>query len=155
MRALVTAFAAASLLMLSAGISIAGAVSGPNANANGRLDQTEEIVASDLVVNFDEGGQRPSVAVDYRLDATLSAVRFCDGQGLGEQSFPSATVTGLTATKGHAVGSLTLEGPGTVVCSCGCSQGTLTVDYTNVTLTNITTGRVYRLEPISQEYSTS
>jgi hypothetical protein len=131
---------------------MAGALSGPDANANGRLDYTEDIVASDLVVNFDEGGQRRFVAVDYRLDATLSVVRFCDGQGLGEQSFESATVTGLMA-KGHASGTLTLEGPGTVICSCGCSQGTLTVDYTDVTLTNITTGDVYRLEPISQEYS--
>lgn len=154
MRALLTGLAAASLLTLSAGVSVAGAVSDQDANANGRLHYTEEVVASDLVVNFDEGGQRPFVAVDYRLDATLSVVRFCNGQGLGEQSFESATLTGVMA-RGHAVGTLTLEGPGTVICSCGCSQGTLTIDYTDVTLTNVTTGDVYRLEPISQEYSTS
>jgi hypothetical protein len=153
MRAvLLTAVAAASLLMLSAGASIAGAVSGPDANTHGRLDYTEEIVASDLIVNFDEGGQRPFVAVDYRLDATRSVVRFCNGQGLGVQSFESATLTGLMA-RGHAVGTLTIEGPGTVICSCGCSQGTLTIDYTDVMLTNVTTGDVYHLEPISQEYS--
>jgi hypothetical protein len=153
MRALLTGLAAASLLTLSAGVSVAGAVSDQDANANGRLQYTEEIVASDLVVNFDEAGQRPFVAVDYRLDATLSVVRFCNGQGLGEQSFESATLTGVTA-RGHAVGTLTLEGPGTVVCSCGCSQGTLTIDYMDVTLTNVTTGDVYRLQPVSQEYST-
>jgi hypothetical protein len=152
MRALLTVLAAASLVMLSAGVSMAGAVSGPDPNANGRLDYTEDIAASDLVVNFDEGGQRPFVAVDYRLDATLSVVRFCDGQGLGEQSFESATLTGVMA-RGHAIGMLALEGPGTVICSCGCSQGTLTIDYTDVTLTNVTTGDVYRLDPVSQEYS--
>ena len=152
MRALFTALTAASFVMLSAGASIAGAVSDPNANANGRLHYTEEIVASDLVVNFAEGGQRPFVAVDYRLNATRSVIRFCNGQGLGELSFESATVTGLMA-RGHAVGTLTLDGPGTVICSCGCSEGTLTIDYTDVTLTNVTTGDVYRLEPISQEYS--
>jgi hypothetical protein len=67
MRALLTALAA-SLVMLSAGVTMAGAVSGPDQNANGRLDYTEDIVASDLVVNFDEGGRRPFLAVDYRLD---------------------------------------------------------------------------------------
>lgn len=102
MRALLTALAAVSLLTLSAGVSIAGAVSDPDADGNGRLHYTEEIVASDLVVNFDEGGQRPFVAVGYRLDATLSVVRFCNGQGLGELSTESATVTGLMA-RGHAV----------------------------------------------------
>jgi hypothetical protein len=83
---------------------------------------------------------------------TLSVVRFCNGQGLGEQSFESATLTGVMA-RGHATGMLALEGPGTVICSCGCSQGTLTIDYTDVTLTNVTTGDVYRLNPVSQEYS--
>jgi hypothetical protein len=152
MRALLTALAAASLVMLSAGVPMAGADSGSDATANGRLHYTEDIVASDLVVSLDEGGQRAFVAVDYRLDATLSVVRFCDGQGIGVRSFESATLAGVMA-RGHAIGTLTLEGPGTVICGCGCSQGTLTIDYTDVTLTNVTTGDVYRLEPISQEYS--
>ena len=145
--------AAATLLVLSTGVSVAGAASGPDAKANGKLVYTEEIVASDLVVNFDEGGQRPFVPVDYRLDATVSVIRFCNGQGLGEQHVASDTVTVLMP-RGHAVGTITLEGPGTVVCGCDCSQGTLTIDYTEVTLTNVTTGHVYRLNSISQVYST-
>ena len=142
------ALAVACVLALGVGASVVS-----DASANGKLSYAEEIVASNLVVTFDEGGQRRFVAVDYRLDATVSVVRFCNGQGLGQQYLASDTVT-VAMPKGHAVGTLTLEGPGTVVCSCGCSQGTLTIDYTDVTLTNLTAGDVYRLDPISQTYST-
>jgi hypothetical protein len=40
------------------------------------------------------------------------------------------------------------------ICACGCGPGTLTVDYTDMTLTNLASGHVYRLDPISQTYTT-
>jgi hypothetical protein len=153
MRALLTALAAASLVMLSAGVSIAGAVSGPDANPNSKFVYTEEIVSSDLVVAFDEGGQKRMVTVEYKLDATVTKEIDCGG-GVIAISVDSAsdTVTGLMPDdKGRVVGELTLAAAGG---PSPCLQTILRrIDYTDVTLTNVTTGHVYRLDPISQEYS--
>lgn len=145
------AVAAASLLVLSTGISVAGAVPGPGTNDNSKFFYTEEVVSTDLIVNFGEGGQKKLSAVDYRLDATVEVYRECGGQALAYFYSASNTVTGLVPDdKGRVVGNLVLEGPGTSPC---LETTLLRIEYRDMTLTNITTGHVYRLDPITQEYT--
>lgn len=146
------AVAAASLLVLSTGISVAGAVPGPGTNDNSKFFYTEEVVSTDLVVNFGEGGQKKLSAVDYRVDATVEVYRECGGQAIAYLYSASNTVAGLVPDdKGRVVGNLVLEGPGE---PSPCSETTLLrVEYRNMTLTNLTTGHVYRLDPITQEYT--
>lgn len=43
---------------------------------------------------------------------------------------------------------LDIPTPGGGTCTCGGLQH---VEYANVTLTNLTTGRVYRLDPMSRD----
>ena len=45
--------------------------------------------------------------------------------------------------------NLDIPPPGGGICTCG---GLQQVEYTNVTLTNTTTGRVYRLDPIGRDF---
>jgi hypothetical protein len=145
---------ATALLMLSIGVPLAGAVSGPDANENSKFVYTEEIIATDLVLNFDEGGQKRFPSVVYRLDATVEVIRFCGGQGIGTRETVDPTVTVTPNEQGRAVGAFTVDaGTSVTPCSC-CSQGTLTVDYSNMTLTNLASGHAYRLDPVSQTYTT-
>ena len=147
------AVAGVTLLVLSTGVSVAGAVSGPDANPNSKFVHTEQIVSSDLVVAFDEGGQKRQVTVDYRLDAKVTRVIDCGG-GLIMISIDPASnaVAGLLPNdKGRVIGELALDGAGS---PSGCLQSILLrIDYTDVTLTNVTTGHAYRLDPISQVYT--
>jgi hypothetical protein len=170
--ALRSAIAAASLLALSAGISVAGAAPGPGGKGTGKFDDTVVYPADvtscvpdfgcpsaasdtgDLVVDFDEGGQKRFVSVDYRLDATAAATWSCgtSGQFIGILYPASNTVTGLLPDdNGHVIGRLVLE----VSESFACPQTLLReIVYTNVTVTNLTSGRVYRLDQIAQVYPT-
>ena len=71
-------------------------------------------------------------------------------QCLATRTFPTDSATGLVPDQMGRIGeSLTLAsgagGGGTV---CGC---TLHMDYSDITLTNLTSGRVYGLEPISAD----
>lgn len=144
--------AAVTLLVLSAGVSVAGAVSGPDANPNSKFVYTEQIVSIDLVVAFDEGGQKRLVAVDYLLAATVTRVIGCDGGIQISQDSVSTSVTGLMPDdKGRVVGELGLDGAGP---PSGCVQTILRrIGYTDVTLTNVITGHVYRLDPITEAYT--
>lgn len=145
---------ATALFVLSIGVPVAGAVSGPDANENSKFVYTAEIVATDLVLNFDEGGQKRFPSVEYRLDATVEVIRFCGGQGIGTRETVATTVTVTPNEQGRAVGAFTVgSGTSDTPCSC-CTQGTLTVDYSNMTLTNLASGHVYRLDPIRQTYTT-
>jgi hypothetical protein len=150
-----TAVVAIAVLVLSLGISTAGAVSGPGANENSKFVYTEEVVATDLVLNFDEGSQKRFVAVEYRLDLTVTVERFCGGQGIATIRAVSDTLTVVPDERGRALGAFTVDsGASDTVCACGCGEGTLTVAYFDMTLTNLATGREYRLDPVSQTYTT-
>jgi hypothetical protein len=133
------------LLSLVLGVSIAEAI--PKFTST----ETIQFPSGNLVVTFDEGGQKRFESVDYRLAATAEA-RSCTTvndvtQCISVRWEPSADVTGLIPDdKGRVAGSLALDsgaGGGTI---CGCVTH---MDYSEATLTNLTSGRVYRLEPIS------
>jgi hypothetical protein len=129
---------------------VVGLMGSSLAGASGKFGYVEVIQfpGGDLVVTFDEGGQKRFDAVGYRLDATASVMTCQDPDHcIAVLSTPSATVTGLTPDeKGRVTGTLTLApnaGGGGI---CGCSSH---VDYWDVTLTNLASGHVYRLDPIS------
>ncbi len=165
--------AAASLLVLSAG-SVAAAPN-PNPKDSGKFVYTEEVrypagdagcvtnvgcssAATDtgnLIVRFDEGGQRRFSSVDYQLDATVTAAWNCSDASASVGTTYSArnTVIGLAPdAKGRVVGNVALE----VVEPTGliCVPLLRRIDYTNVTLTNLNTGHVYRLNSAGQSYPT-
>ena len=162
------AVAAASLLVLSTGISIAEAAPEPGAKTTGKFAHTEEVVypaddstcvpnvgcpsagsgTGNLVVTFDEGSQKRFVSVDYRLDATVVAYWAacgCSPQVVAILYEASNTVTGLPDDKGRVIGNVALE-----VSETGMLLQR--IEYTNVTLTNLNTGHVYRLDPINHDY---
>ena len=67
---------------------------------------------------------------------------YCEGQNSGALLFDTVT---LTPDAGRVSSTLTLElGPSGSLCAPHY------VEYTDVTLTNLTTGHVYRLDSISQ-----
>lgn len=133
------------LFSLVAGVSIAGA------SPKFASTETIQFPSGNLVVMFDEGGQKRFEWVDYRLAATAEATSCTTVDGVTQcvsvQSEPSAEATGLLPDdKGRVTGSLVLSsgaGGGTI-CSCVTHM-----EYSDVTLTNLTSGHVYRLEPIS------
>ena len=124
----------------------------PEWRMDGTLLYTEELVAGDLVVTFEERGLNRFAAVDYRLDGTVSVVHWCAGQGLGQLESTKATVVGLVPDdSGRVTGSLTLE-PGAGTCGC-CTGSVVLVDYSDLILTNLASGHAFRLDPIGETYS--
>jgi hypothetical protein len=128
-----------SVLVFSVGVSVAG--------AGTKLSSTEILDNGNLIVSFEERGMKRFSSVDYQLDATASV----SSPGFA-QLFEGlqASVTLTPDGKGSAAGNLTLS---TVVisplpCTCGPRQ----VAYFDMTLTNLTTGRVYSLDPISRDF---
>jgi len=117
----------------------------------------DEVVTSDgsLAVAFDEGVLKKFENVQYRLDANASALwDVGGGQQVGK--IYAATISSEVLTpdaKGHISSSLTLDigqsgGPGGI-CTCGAL---VHVGYADVTLTNLTTGRTYSVEPITRDF---
>ncbi len=127
------------VVVFSAGISVAG--------AGTKLSSTEILDNGNLVVSFEERGLKRFSSVEYQLDATATvsspdiAVRYPDLQ---------ASVALTPDDKGAVADTLTL----TVVeisplpCTCGPRQ----VEYFDMTLTNLTTGHVYSLDPIGRDF---
>ena len=100
--------------------------------------------AAYLVVSFEEGSLKRFDAVDYQLD------------GFAEVSRPNMisgfVVTGtarlVTDERGRVSGNIaTTVDVLPQVVPCGCT-GQRQVTYSDITLTNVTTGHVYRLDPI-------
>ena len=133
--------------VLSVGISAAG--------ASTKFAYTEHVAdTADLVVSFDEGSLKRFASVEYELAATAVSISCSAGQCIGSLdnlSAPPVTFAPDTE-RGRVTGTLSLDIP-TSPAPCGCS-GTFHVEYTDVTLTNLTTGHVYRLDSISRDWTT-
>ena len=136
----------AGVLVLSVGISVAGAVT--------KVTSTEILDNGNLVVSFEERGMKKFASVDYLLDVTATA-ESCDstGQQCIAQLFEneSEEVTLTPDDKGLVAGTLTEDDasfPSGVPCTCGPRH----VEYYDMTLTNLSTGHVYSLDPISRDY---
>ena len=118
------------------------------ATASTKFDYTTSIDdTGELVVVFEERSLKRFDGVTYRLEAlgemVTPTVRLA-AQALLETDSPlvpdtSGRVTGSVAT---SLGLLSL-----VPCGCGGHY----VEYTNIVLTNLTTGHVYRLDPIKRD----
>ena len=147
-RTIARALGMAVLISLVAGVAIAGA------SPKFASTETIQFPGGNLVVTFDEGAQKRFSSVDYELTATADATSCMtvDGvtQCIATRTQLSDTVSGLVPDdKGRVAGSLTLvanAGPGGTICTCS-----LHMDYFDITLTNLTSGHVYRLEPISAD----
>jgi len=136
-------------MLLTASVVFAGS---SFAAAPGKFVYTEEIQfpGGTLSVAFDEGGQKRFDSVGYRLDANVTVTTCQEGQCIAVADSPSATLLDLTPdAKGRVTGSLTLVPPppgGGGICVC-----TSSVEYRDVTLTNLTSGHVYRLDATSAD----
>jgi hypothetical protein len=147
-----TALTAALLLAVAVGASTAGAVPGPGGNENSKISYDEAIdrATSNLTVTFTEGGQKKFAAVDYELTGRAVATQFSsEGQPIAaQQFFPGASLSQLVPDAGGRVaGAPTLvinAAPNTCVCG-----GSFRVDYSDLVLTNLSSGRVYRLADVS------
>jgi len=130
----------AGVLVLSVGISSAGAVA--------KVNSAEILDNGNLVVSFEERGLKKFLSVDYQLDATASVSTL----NLGQQ-YPGLQegVTLTPADKGSVAGTITLSD---ISLSLGgpCTCGPVHVAYYDMTLTNLTTGHVYSLDPISRDF---
>jgi len=132
---------AVAVLTLSASISVAG--------ASTKFSSTEEITdVGHLVFDFEEGSLKRFPSVDYQLDATATVA----SPNLA-QLYPDlrASVTLTPDDKGRVAGTLTLSDVN-LTAGGPCTCGGLHVEYFDMTLTNLTTGHVYRLDPISRDY---
>ena len=134
------------VLAFSVGTSVAG--------ASTKFSSTEVIDDNGhLVLAFEEGSLKRFASVDYRLDAT-AITRSCDPTGqqcIGQLFDSTDAATVLVPDDGRVGTTLTLSDvnfPSPGPCTCGPHH----VDYSDVTLTNLTTGHVYRLDPISRDY---
>jgi hypothetical protein len=117
------------------------------AEASTKFSYTEEITSNDLVLNFEEASLKRFASVDYQLEAT-ALLRWvdCGGQSLVVVYEASDTVALTPDDKGRVVGTITLESEdGGFLCAAQHAE------YTGVTLTNLTTGHVYRLNSISRD----
>jgi hypothetical protein len=133
--------------LLLAGVLVFSLVTSP-AGAGNKFAYTEQITdARSLAVDFEEVGLKKFAAVDYRLEASALA-HYCDG---GEEGalLSGPTVAFVPDSKGPIT-------DGTLILGLPTPSGHLClpdhIEYTNVTLTNVTTGHVYHLDSISRDY---
>jgi hypothetical protein len=132
------------MLALAGGITAAG--------ASTKFAYTEEVTQNGgAIVQFEEGSLKRFMSLDYQLDATQVATlgSHCEPGPLGAIAAEvSATLTLIPDEKGRVSGTLTLalDPPQLIPC-----QIVPRVEYTNVTLTNLTTGHAYRLDPFSRD----
>ncbi len=120
--------------------------------ASGRLAYTESVAMNGtLTVSFNEPGVRKLAFVNYQLKSDVMSTWVCDTGTLGTQLLgQTMTITVVPGGNGHASGgiSLAVEHPS----SSGCTTPLVLrdVDYTDVTLTNLTTSNVYPLDSIGE-----
>ena len=130
-------------LGLTVALFLALGVSSPG--ATGKFSYGEEIADNGaLLVTFEENAMKRFASVDYQLDGTVKTTIEVNGE---QQSIASRQTTATTVIpdKGIARGSLTLTDS---VCTCGVTIR----EYLDLTLTNLATGKVYRLDPITRAF---
>ena len=140
-RTLGLALLLAGVLVLSAGISAAG--------ASNKFAYTEQLSdARSLNLDFEEGSLKRFASVDYELDATeTSRWDSCGGGSSIEVHAVHSGPLRLAPDNGRATGNFTVQlPPSDQVCA------PQHVEYTDMTLTNVTSGHVYRLDSISRDY---
>ena len=102
-----------------------------------------------LVVDFEEGSLKRFASVEYQLDATeTSRWESCGGGAIEVNAVhPAPPLLLEPDDKGRTTGNFTVPLPlSNQVCA------PQHVEYTSVTLTNLTTGHVYRLDSISRDF---
>ncbi len=108
--------------------------------------------AGNLVVSFDDSGNRAYPKVDYKLDATAHATWRCTG-GETVEAFanPSTTVTGLVpAANGHVVGTLKITPPPP---QASCPAAAIKqVEYSFVYWTNVTAHATWGISGASRTF---
>ena len=133
------------MLALSVGISTSGA-------STKFAYKTEVTITGSLVLGFEEGSLKRFASVDYQLHTSATAVwDVSGGQSIGVRYNPTVAVTLAPDDKGRVSGTLTLDLGQSGGCTCA---GTLRhIEYAYVTLKNLATGHVYRLDTIAREFS--
>ena len=138
--------------ILGLGLLLAGvlvvSVGTPLAGASTKFAYTEQLTdAASLVIDFEEGSLKKFLLVDYQLDATeTSRWDSCNGGSSAEVNAVNVPLT-LAPEKGRTSGNFAVQLP-----PSGQLCAPQHVEYTNMTLTNVTTGHVYRLDSISRDY---
>ena len=100
--------------------------------------------AAYLLVSFEEGSLKRFDAADYQLDAfaEVSSPNMISGFVV------TGTAQLISDERGRVSGNIaTTVDVLPQVAPCGCT-GPRQVKYSDITLTNVTTGHVYRLDPI-------
>jgi hypothetical protein len=136
-------------LVLASSIAFVLVAAFSTAGASTRFSHTEEIADdASLVFTVEEGSLKRFATVEYQLDGTAS-VTSPNIATLHENLYANVTLT--PDDKGRVAATLTLSIPFTPSpLPCGC--GPRRVDYFDLTLTNLTSGRVYRLDPVSRDF---
>src|SRR5262249_4977160 len=108
--------------------------------------------AGNLVVSFDDSGNRGYPKVDYKLDATVHATWRCSAdQTVDAWGNPSTTVTGLVPdAKGRVGGTLGLPPPPPQASCPGAAIKQ--VEYTFVYWTNLTAHATWGINGASRTF---
>ena len=139
--------------IVRSGLLLAGVlvftVGTPLAGASTKFAYTEQLTdARSLVIDFEEGSLKKFATVDYQLDATeISRWDSCGGGGSVEVHPVHPDPLTLAPDNGRTSGNFTVALP-PFDQLCAPQH----VEYTDMTLTNLTTGHVYRLDSISRDY---
>jgi hypothetical protein len=119
------------------------------ASASAKFDYTTSIDdTGELVVSFEERSLKRFDGVSYRLEALgelVTPTRRGGGQALVETESPL-----VPDANGRVTGSLTTTLGLLFLAPCGCGEGRY-IEYTNIVLTNLATGHMYRLNPIRRD----
>jgi hypothetical protein len=136
------------VLAVTLALVLAVGVSAPGASS--KFSYSEEIAATgSLIVTLQEGSLKRFASVEYQLSATADVTVEHPGQTIVARSTPTANAALVPDAKGGTQGVLTLDVDVTAGGGCLCG-GSSRVDYSDVTLSNLATGKVYRLDPISR-----
>ena len=111
-------------------------------------DRTSIDDTGELVVVFEEKSLKRFDGVAYRLEAVGELVT--PTMRIGGQALIETETLLVPDTNGRVTGSLATTLGLLFLGPCGCTGGRY-VEYTNIVLTNLATGHVYRLDPIRRD----
>ena len=126
-------------IVLALGVTVS------TAGASTKFSYTQSVdIETHLVVGFEEGSLKRFDTVDYQLDA--NGALYAPTLRLTAQV--SGTVQLVTDERGRVSGTIATTTNLLGFFPCGCT-GPRWVEYSDITLTNLTTGHVYRLDPVT------